>query len=276
MQQHLLVALAAATILVQAAPAVVERDNIVPKKAGLSGYPTIQNTQAFADLAPYIGWYSDYNPDTPDSKGVQGVPMLWGADGSSCDVTNGRLQTFKDKVANSTPRLMFGFFEPDCKCQSSSHMNIKETANAWNNLLVPLGNRGTILGSPSMCLQKDENYLTPFQTMIDRDWDITSIHVNKPDLKGIKADVAHYRKYGKPIFISEFACVFDQRDFTPCTDQGQIDGFINDAVEYFESQDDIVGYGPSNGEGLGSVWPLTRNGKLTKSGKTYLNAVKSL
>lgn len=127
-----------------------------------------------------------------------------------------------------------------------------------------------------MCKQKDEDYLKPFSSKISRDWDVTSIHINKNSLSGIKADVKHYRTYGKPIFVSEFACVDDQGGFNPCTDQGQINSFIKDAVTYFESQDDIVGYGPSNGAGLGSVWPLTKNGKLTTSGKTYLNAIKSL
>jgi hypothetical protein len=87
----------------------------VPKKAGLSGYPSIQNTKAFQSLAPYIGWYSDYNPDTPDSGSVQGVPMLWGGKGSHCSVTAGRLAAFKKTVAKHNPKLMFGFYEPDCK-----------------------------------------------------------------------------------------------------------------------------------------------------------------
>lgn len=113
MQQQVLIALAVAASLAQAAPGNnAARANIVPKKAGLSGYPTIQNTQAFSDLSPYIGWYSDYNADTPDAGSVQGVPMLWGADGSSCDVTANRLKTFKNVVAGPTPKLMFGMYEP--------------------------------------------------------------------------------------------------------------------------------------------------------------------
>lgn len=55
--QHLLTILVAVTGLTSAA--------IVPKRVGISGYPGFQNTQAFASLSPYIGWYSDYNPDTP-------------------------------------------------------------------------------------------------------------------------------------------------------------------------------------------------------------------
>lgn len=78
-------------------------------------------------------------------------------------------------------------------------MTVQAAATSWNNLLAPLAKKGTVLGSPSMCKQKDEDFLTPFQAQITRSWNITSIHVNKPDLAGVKADVEYYRnKYGKP------------------------------------------------------------------------------
>ncbi|KAI5362523.1 Putative glycoside hydrolase superfamily [Septoria linicola] len=252
--------------------------NVVPKRAGLSGYIGIQNTQAFKDLAPYIGWYSDYNPDTPSVGNVQGVPMLWAGTGSSCDVAAERIQRFKNTVAKSTPKLMFGFYEPDCNCPYSSQMTVEAAANNWNNLLVPIAKKGTVLGSPSMCKQFDEDFLTPFKAKITSPWNITSIHVNKPNLAGIKADVEYYRKkYGKPIFVSEFACVHDQGGFSPCSTQAEVDQFLKDAVKYFQSQSDVVGYGPSNGAGLGNVVPLTTsNGQLTASGRTYLNAIKNL
>ena len=65
-------------------------------------------------------------------------------------------------------------------------------------------------------------------------------------------------------------------DWKPCTNQGEIDKYINDLVKYFEGNKNVVAYGPSNGEGLGEVWPLTKEGKLTNTGRTYLNAIKGL
>lgn len=44
--------------------------------------------------------------------------------------------------------------------------------------------------------------------------------------------------------------------FTPCTDQGEINTFIKDIVDYFESTPDVYAYAYSNGLGLGDVWPL--------------------
>jgi hypothetical protein len=47
-------------------------------------------------------------------------------------------------------------------------------------------------------------------------------------------------------------------------------------VKYLEGNPNVVAYGPSNGAGLGDVWPLTDQGALTASGKTYLAAIKAL
>jgi len=73
----------------------VSASNLTPngKKAGLSGYIGIQNTQSFSDMAPHISWYSDYTPNTPDEQGVTGIGMLWGADGSPCGSDMVRIPT---------------------------------------------------------------------------------------------------------------------------------------------------------------------------------------
>lgn len=174
---------------------------------------------------------------------------------------------------------MFGFYEPDCDCPMSSNIaNPSTGASNWNSLLAPLAAKGTKLGSPSMCKQKDEDWLTPFkETGIDADWDVTSLHINKNTLQGAMEDVEYYvSKYGKPVWISEFACVSDNPVWTPCTNQTEIDQFINDVVPFFQNNASVVAFGASNGEGLGDVWPLFGNGELSATGKTYLNALKNL
>ena len=209
--------------------------------------------------------------------------MLWG-DGSTCtsDTDNKqRLTEFKTAVSTSVPSLMFGFYEPDCDCPMSSDISDPTVGAAhWNSLIAPLAAKGTKLGSPSMCKQTDEDWLTPFmQTGLHADWDVTSIHINRDSLEGAMDDVGYYAaKYGKPVWVSEFACVSPEPTWQPCTDQGQIDGFINDVVKFFEGNSSVVAYGPSNGEGLGDVWPLfnQQTGALSASGQAYLNALKGL
>jgi len=73
----------------------VSASNLTPngKKAGLSGYIGIQDTQSFSEMAPHISWYSDYTPNTPDEQGVTGIGMLWGADGSPCGSDMVRIPT---------------------------------------------------------------------------------------------------------------------------------------------------------------------------------------
>ncbi|OQO01901.1 hypothetical protein B0A48_12374 [Cryoendolithus antarcticus] len=271
----------ATTTSTQASASGITKSSLTPrgKKAGLSGYVGCQEKEAFANLAPYISWYSDYTATTPDSQGVQGIPMLWGGDGSTCADTQARLTAYNSLVAtNAVPEIMFGFYEPDCNCPDSSEMTTGEAASDWDSLIAPLAKEGTVLGSPSMCKQKDEDFLTPFKSAISTDWDVTSVHINKPDLDGVKAVVEYYwNTYQKPIWVSEFACVNDTPSWSPCTDQTQVNSLINDAVAYFQSNEHVVAFGPSNGNGLGDVWPLTDSaGKLTTSGQTYLNAIKSL
>lgn len=259
----------------------ISKTNLTPngKKAGLSGYIGIQNKQGFKDLAPYISWYSDYTATTPSTSDVQGIGMLWGGSGSTCPDTSERLTAYMDMVAaDKIPDIMFGFYEPDCNCPDSSQMTCDQAASAWDSVIAPLTKNSTVLGSPSMCKQMDEDFLTPFKKAISTGWDVTSVHINKPDLESVKKVVEYFwTTYQKPIWVSEFACVHDQPSWEPCTDQGEIDQLIKDAVSYFEGNEHVVAYGPSNGNGLGNVWPLTdSNGDLSASGKTYLAAIKGL
>lgn len=117
----------------------ISKANLTPngKKAGLSGYVGIQTNAkaAFGDLAPYIGWYSDYTATTETTAEfpeVMGIPMLWGADGSACAGTEltSRLTGFKSNVASKAPEIMFGFYEPDCPCTMSSEMTDVSNAAA--------------------------------------------------------------------------------------------------------------------------------------------------
>jgi hypothetical protein len=71
-------------------------------------------------------------------------------------------------------------------------------------MLVPHGQAGSLLLSPSMCHQADETWLEPFSQQISRQWDITNLHINKNSADGIKKDLDYYwGKYGKPMWITE-------------------------------------------------------------------------
>jgi len=149
---------------------------------------------------------------------------------------------------------------------------------AWNKLLKPLGARGVPLGSPPMCTQLDQSWLSAFAAQ-GVTWDVTSVHVNKPSAAEGKAVVEYYvQKFGRPVWVSEFTCVND-KDWSSCGNQSVVNTFIDEMVEYFEGNDDVVAYGANTGEGVPGVWNLFANTwpqQLTATGKHYQAVLESL
>ncbi|KAL2213641.1 hypothetical protein CC79DRAFT_1352472 [Sarocladium strictum] len=239
------------------------------KKAGSAG------GNAVPFWKDHLGWWYDWTPQPTSVPGVVGVSMLWG-DGQNGPQDSKRFSDFSNM--KETPNYLLGFNEPDCSGQDiSAHMGVPDGVRVWNQMIVPKGNSGALLGSPSMCMQKDESWLKQFSTSgLARSWDFTAIHVYKPDMAGIQADIDYYWKtYGKPIWVTEFACVYDQNNFTPCSDQGQINKWISDAVDLFQANQHVMAYAYTDGTGLGQAWlPTKNNGKeLSESGQAYLSAI---
>ncbi|KJA26197.1 glycoside hydrolase family 128 protein [Hypholoma sublateritium FD-334 SS-4] len=238
-------------------------------KAGIAG------GDAYPFMESHIGWWYDWSA-TPSKPGAPvAVPMLWG-DGTVDAQDASRFKAFAKLTSSAAaaPRFVLGYEEPDCPSGAgSAGMSVADGVATWQAHVAPLRARGTKLGSPSMCKQADETWLAQFAEAITTPWDFTAVHINKNSLAGVQKDIAHYKKYGKPIWVTEFACVDDVNGFTPCTDQGEINAFINAVVPYFERTPDVYAYAYSNGLGLGDVWPLMDGGALSESGKTYLAAI---
>lgn len=240
------------------------------KKAGMSAGDSV------GSMASHLGWYYNWAPSDPwqSHNGVAFVPTLWGG-GTTDGVDASRLAEFRGM--NAVPTWIVGPNEPDCAAGGgmSAGMTIDATAALWNELMAPKGHAGSLLLSPSMCHQLAENgWLADFQTKISRDWDITNVHINKNNMAGVRASIDYYyNKYKKPLWVTEFACVDDSTAFIPCTDQGQINQFINEIVDVLQNDDRVYAYAYSNGYGLGHVWPAWNNGQLSESGRTYMNAI---
>ncbi|TFK40121.1 hypothetical protein BDQ12DRAFT_602247 [Crucibulum laeve] len=235
-------------------------------KAGIAG------GDAYPYMKDHIGWWYDWSPKPSKPGKPIAVPMLWG--GGHADAQDAaRLSQFES--LSTTPAYVLGYEEPDCASGSgSAGMTVDAGVSEWESLIAPLADRGTKLGSPSMCKQADETWLSKFRDRIDTEWDFTTVHINKNSLAGVKKDIDHYwNTYGKPIWVTEFACVDDYHTFTPCTDQAQINQFINEIVPYLQKEDRVYAYAYSNGLGLGDVWPLMKGNALSESGKTYLAAI---
>lgn len=239
------------------------------KKAGSAG------GRAVPFLSDHLGWWYDWTPSPGTNSGVQGVPMLWG-DGQNGPEDAARYAEFQKGIPQ--PDYLLGFNEPDCSGEdTSADMTVAEGVSEWNQYIAPYGDNGALLGSPSMCYQASETWLQSFSKQsLSRDFDFVAIHVYKPDMDGVRADIDYYsQQYGKPLWVTEFGCVYDQDNFTPCTDQGQINTWIQDVVDLFEGDDRVKAYAYTDGGGLGTAWlPTNSDGTaLSESGQTYLNAI---
>ncbi|UZP42869.1 hypothetical protein NXS19_010685 [Fusarium pseudograminearum] len=239
------------------------------KKAGSAG------GSAVPFWKDHLGWWYDWTPAPTSVAGVVGVSMLWGS-GQNGPQDSKRFSEFGN--LKETPTYLLGFNEPDCSGQdTSANFGVSKGVELWNSLIAPKGQQGALLGSPAMCMQKDEKWLKEFSTAgLSKTWDFTAIHIYKPDMTGVQADIDYYgNTYGKPIWVTEFGCVYDQNNFTPCSDQGQINKWISDIVDLFEKNEHVAAYAYTDSGGLGQAWLPTTDGgkKLSQSGQAYLSAI---
>jgi hypothetical protein len=125
--------------------------------------------------------------------------MLWGGGDSADPVDAKRLQQFA-ALPGGEFKYVLGFEEPDCAAGGgSAGMSVQQGAQVWNDYVAHKRVDGTLLGSPSMCHQAAETWLTPFEALISTPWDITNIHINKNSMTGVTADIDYYfNKYKKP------------------------------------------------------------------------------
>ncbi|KAL7921305.1 glycosyl hydrolase catalytic core domain-containing protein [Trichoderma austrokoningii] len=206
---------------------------------------------ALAFRKDHLSWWHDWTPASSSSIGAGLVPvsMLWGGGNNGLKDAQ-RLQQIEH--LNSTPAYVMGFNGPDCSgADLSADIDVNTSVSSWNSLIAPMGQKVAVLGSPAMCRQKDESWLKQFnQQQLTKSWDFTSIHIFKPDMSGVQADIDYYwNTYQKPLWTG-------------------------DIVDLFEANEHVLAYAYTDGLGLGSVWPpVNSDGSLSQSGQAYLNAI---
>ncbi|KAG6862482.1 hypothetical protein C0995_000028 [Termitomyces sp. Mi166 len=152
-------------------------------KAGIAG------GDAYPFFKDHIGWWYDWSPNPSKPGKPIGVPMLWGG-GTADPVDAARLVAFK-KIT-SPPPYVLAYEEPDCPPGSgSAGMTVSAGVSGWERLIVPLGKKGSLMGSPSMCKQADETWLAQFSSQISSQWDFTAVHINKNNIDGVKKDIVN-------------------------------------------------------------------------------------
>ncbi|MEE1929673.1 sigma-70 family RNA polymerase sigma factor [Streptomyces sp. TRM 70351] len=167
------------------------------------------------------GWYytwSTAHPGVPASAGAQFIPMIWGAD----SVTPQALAE-----AEASGPYLLGFNEPDFDSQAD--MSVEQALDLWPRL----ESTGSVLGSPAVAFGGDQpgGWLDRFMTGAEERGlrvDFIALHWYGADFRTEAAveqlrgylDAVHER-YGKPVWLTEFALIdFSQGTRFP-TDEEQ-------------------------------------------------------
>jgi RNA polymerase sigma factor (sigma-70 family) len=153
------------------------------------------------------GWYytwSTRHPGITSAGGADFVPMIWGAD----SVTPQALAE-----AKAAGPYLLGFNEPDF--DSQANMSVEQALDLWPRL----ESTGSVLGSPAVAYGGDRpgGWLDRFMTGAEQRGlrvDFIALHWYGADFRTEAAveqlrgylDAVH-RRYGKPIWLTEFALI---------------------------------------------------------------------
>lgn len=202
--------------------------------------------------------------------------MLWGLGRVNHDDDWARFQAFKKLKPGAAPFVM-GFNEPDFSGSGSSGViPIDVAAAGWEQWLAPHKQAGAKLISPSMAMQKDETWLAPFLKAIKTQPDIIAVHIFQDNMDGVKGVLDHFAQYGKPMWITEFACINYQGPSPVYCDQSKVDSILGQMVQLFESDPRVAAYSVSdaNNGPFGDLTPNQAGQSLSATGKSYLASVQ--
>lgn len=166
-------------------------------------------------MMPAISWAYNWGKTTSDevgnafdAEGIDYCPMVWSG---SPDVA--AMRTYIEKHPNT--KYLLAFNEPNLTDQAN--MTPTKAAELWPavvaaakelnlKLVSPAMNYGTLAGYSEPTKWLDEFFSQP-GVSID-DIDAISIHCYMASMSGLKGFVEKFRKYNKPVWLTEF-CAWD-------------------------------------------------------------------
>eukprot|EP00490_Sorites_sp_Unknown_P005749 CAMPEP_0114653844 /NCGR_PEP_ID=MMETSP0191-20121206/10064_1 /TAXON_ID=126664 /ORGANISM="Sorites sp." /LENGTH=272 /DNA_ID=CAMNT_0001869093 /DNA_START=1 /DNA_END=816 /DNA_ORIENTATION=+ len=181
-------------------------------------------------LLPSVSWTYNWKlvPGPQDrSSGMQFMPMVYNGQ----VINNGFSGPFNG---------LLGFNEPDI--DSQAHMDPSHAAGIWPQVEQMANSFGVqTLVSPAMCgdIGKGTSWMSNFLNACQNcRVDAIAIHSYWCTLDGVKNLVDNYRRFGKKIWLTEFACADPNFDVSMA---GQI-RFMKEVVPYLEQEDIIEKY----------------------------------
>lgn len=147
----------------------------------------------------HSGMIYTWSPEIPSNTyGYTGVPQLWGKN---------QVDEFQRLVKPGYASYVLGFNEPDM--ESQSHLSSQEAASLWKQYIQPLASQGYKLVSPATTSNPaSKQWMKDFFAACDGcTFDAVAVHYYDTTADGLIAYLEDYHNtFGKPIWLTEFAC----------------------------------------------------------------------
>lgn len=216
-------------------------------------------------------------PSAYSSNGIEFIPMVWGETSSTSGIPEGS-------------RALLGFNEPNHKAQSD--LTPAEVARLWpkvvtaaeeNNIPVIVGPSltfGSGVSDPPNRIDPWEWYDEFFRLCPDCRVDAIAFHSYNCNAEAIEYYVERYKKYGRPLWLTEFACGDDPQHVkggNPEKSKGwRVQcRYIQDVVPYLDNEPLIERYSwfSYNSDYTGESSLINEaTGELTPLGECYVGA----
>lgn len=174
--------------------------------------------------------WSPYLPT--DLHGFHGVPMLWGPN---------QVDDFTKLVKPGYSNWVLGMNEPDQGGQSN--MSPQDAAALWQQHIQPLASQGYKLVSPACTSDpRSKQWMKDFFTACSGcTFDAVAVHYYDTSADGLIAYLKDFHDtFGKPIWLTEFACQ-NFNGGAQCS-YDEIQQFMSKAVNFMESTDWVQQY----------------------------------
>jgi hypothetical protein len=252
-----------------------------PKRGLAYGYHSAGDMAA---LAPGVSWWYnwDVSPETSvlevyETLGFDFVPMVWNHLFDETEMRN-----FLDQHEGT--EYILGFNEPNFLAQAN--MTPSEAAAQWPIIEAIADEYDLKIVGPAVnycgsCVEENGViYNDPFQYLDDFfaacpdcRVDYIAVHCYMNTVGALSWYIGEFKKYGKPIWLTEFAGWESNGNINSPDDQIN---FLIGAVDYLENDPDVFRYSWFIGRGNGaSTYPyidiLGGDGELTELGEIYVN-----